>query len=31
MHALSENKATPAELAEIRGVIDDYEKKRGAR
>jgi len=31
MHALSEEKATPAELAEIRGVIDDYEKKRGAR
>jgi predicted transcriptional regulator len=31
MHALSEKKATPAELAEIRGMIDDYEKKRGAR
>jgi predicted transcriptional regulator len=31
MHALSDEKATPAELAEIRGVIDDYEKKRGAR
>jgi predicted transcriptional regulator len=31
MHALSEKKATPAELAEIRGIIDDYEKKRRAR
>jgi len=31
MHALSDEKATPAELAEIRGVIEDYEKKRGAR
>jgi predicted transcriptional regulator len=31
MHALSEKKATPAELAEIRGILDGYEKKRGAR
>jgi predicted transcriptional regulator len=31
MHALSDKKATPAELAEIRGIIDEYEKKRRAR
>src|SRR6185312_13472182 len=31
MHALSEKKATPAELDEIRAMIDDYEKKGGAR
>src|SRR6185437_13358701 len=30
MHALSDE-ATSAELAEIRGILDDYEGKRGAR
>lgn len=29
MHALSAKRATPAELAEIRAAIDEYEKTKG--